>query len=83
MEDIQMVLQWVNQNSEQYKIDVTRIGISGDPAGGHLIALYALTQDKNYVTGGSAPPRVYAIAPMLVVIPLKALTLQRQDVKTQ
>ncbi len=64
MEDIQMVLQWVNQNSEQYKIDVTRIGMSGHSAGGHLIALYALTQDKNYIAGGSSVPRVYAIAPM-------------------
>jgi acetyl esterase/lipase len=64
MEDIQMLLQWVNQNSEQYKIDVAHIGMSGHSAGGHLVALYALTQDKNYIAGGSTLPRVYAIAPM-------------------
>ena len=64
MEDIQMVLQWIHQNSEQYKIDVAHIGMSGHSAGGHLIALYALTQDKNYIECGSALPRVYAIAPM-------------------
>ena len=64
MEDIQMVLQWVNRNSEQYSIDITRIGMSGHSAGGHLIALYALTQDKDYIAGGSTLPRVYAIAPL-------------------
>jgi acetyl esterase/lipase len=64
LEDFQMVLQWVHQNSGQYRIDVTRIGMSGHSAGGHLIALYALTQDKNYIAGGSALPRVYAIAPL-------------------
>jgi acetyl esterase/lipase len=64
MEDIQMVLQWVKQNSEQYKIDTMHIGMSGHSAGGHLIALYALTQNESYITGGSTLPRVYAIAPM-------------------
>jgi acetyl esterase/lipase len=64
MEDIQMVLQWVKQNSEQYKIDTMHIGMSGHSAGGHLIALYALTQNENYIAGGSTLPRVYAIAPM-------------------
>jgi acetyl esterase/lipase len=64
MEDIQLVLEWVNQNSATYKIDVSRIGMSGHSAGGHLISLYALTQDKNYVAGGTTLPRVYAIAPM-------------------
>jgi acetyl esterase/lipase len=64
MEDIQMVLRWANLNSGQYKIDISCIGMSGHSAGGHLASLYALTQDKNYIAGGSALPRVYAIAPM-------------------
>lgn len=82
MEDIQMVLQWVNRNSEQYRIDVTRIGMSGHSAGGHLIALYALTQDKNYAVGGTTLPRVYAIAPMAGGFTLEGINItspRRED----
>jgi len=75
MEDIQMVLQWVNQNSQQCKIDVTRIGMSGHSAGGHLISLYALTQDKNYIVGGSTLPRVYTIAPMAGAFTLEGIDI--------
>jgi len=64
LQDFQMLLQWVNQNSEQYRIDVTRVGMSGHSAGGHLIALYALTQNKNYIAGGNVLPKVYAVAPL-------------------
>jgi acetyl esterase len=64
LEDIQMVLQWAKQNSEQYKIDTAHIGMSGHSAGGHLVTLYALTQDKDYIINGSELPKVYAIAPM-------------------
>jgi acetyl esterase/lipase len=64
LEDFQMVLRWVKQNSEQYRIDTAHIGMSGHSAGGHLVALYALTQNEDYITNGSTLPRVYAIAPM-------------------
>jgi acetyl esterase/lipase len=64
LEDMQMVLQWAKQNSEQYKIDTAHIGMSGHSAGGHLVALYALTQDKDYIINGSELPKVYAVAPM-------------------
>ncbi len=64
LEDFQLLLQWINQHAQQYRIDTTRIGMSGHSAGGHLIALYALTQDKNYIAGGSLLPRAYAIAPL-------------------
>ena len=64
LEDMQMVLQWAKQNSEQYKIDTTHIGMSGHSAGGHLVALYALTQEKDYIINGSRLPKVYAVAPM-------------------
>jgi acetyl esterase/lipase len=64
LEDIQTVLQWAKQNSEQYKIDTAHIGMTGHSAGGHLAALYALTQDKDYISNGSGLPKVYAAAPM-------------------
>jgi acetyl esterase/lipase len=64
LEDIQTVLQWAKQNSEQYKIDTAHIGMSGHSAGGHLAALYALTQDKDYIANGNDLPKVYAVAPM-------------------
>jgi acetyl esterase/lipase len=82
MEDIQMVLQWVKQNSEQYGIDTAHIGMSGHSAGGHLIALYALTQNESYITGGSTLPRVYAIAPMAGGFTLEGINItsaRRED----
>jgi acetyl esterase/lipase len=82
MEDIQMVLQWASRNSGQYRIDVTRIGMSGHSAGGHLSSLYALTQDKNYIADGSTLPRVYAIAPLAGGYTLEGINItssRRQD----
>ncbi len=64
LEDIQMVLQWAKQHSEEYRIDTARIGMSGHSAGGHLCSLYALTQDKNYIPSGNSLPKAYAIAPL-------------------
>ena len=82
LEDIQTVLQWVKQNSEQYKIDTAHIGMSGHSAGGHLSALYALTQDKNYIANGSEVPRVYAIAPMAGGYTLEGVEITYKREKT-
>ena len=68
-----MVLQWVSQNAENYSIDTTRIGMCGYSAGGHLVALYSLTQDTNYIDGGSTLPRVYAIAALAGVYTLQGI----------
>jgi acetyl esterase/lipase len=64
LEDFQLLLQWISQNALQYRIDTARIGMSGHSAGGHLISLYALTQDKNYIAGGNTLPKVVAVAPL-------------------
>jgi acetyl esterase/lipase len=61
MEDIQMVLLWVEQNSQKFKIDISNIGMAGYSAGAHLAALYALTQDENYIEDGNTLPKVSAV----------------------
>ncbi len=78
LEDFQMLLQWVNQNSARYRIDVTHIGMSGHSAGGHLTALYALTQDKSYIADGNALPKVYAVAPMAGGFTLQGINITNE-----
>jgi acetyl esterase/lipase len=82
LEDFQLLLTWVNQNAQRYRIDVTRIGMSGHSAGGHLTALYALTQDKDYIVGGSTLPKVYAVATLAGGFTLDGINItsdRRQD----
>jgi acetyl esterase/lipase len=82
LEDFQLLLQWVKNNAAEYRIDATRIGMSGHSAGGHLTALYALTQDKSYIAGGNTLPRVYAIAPMAGGFTLEGINItseRRED----
>jgi acetyl esterase/lipase len=50
---------WVKDHAEEYKIDPTRLGLTGASAGGHLASLVALTcDDKSSVkaTGVFFPP---------------------------
>jgi len=82
LEDIQTVTQWAKQNSEQYKIDTAHIGMTGHSAGGHLSALYALTQDKDYIVNGSEAPKVYAAAPMAGGYTLEGIEITWKREKT-
>ncbi len=78
LEDFQLLLRWVKENAAQYRIDVTRIGMTGHSAGGHLIALYALTQDMKYISDASALPHVYAIAPMAGGFTLQGINITNE-----
>lgn len=41
MEDINLTVEWVLKNAETYGMDIGRMFMVGDSAGGHLAALYA------------------------------------------
>lgn len=71
LEDIQSVLLWAKDNASQYNINTSKVGMTGHSAGAHLTALYALTQDKGYVAGGSSAPQVLVAAPMAGVYSLE------------
>ena len=43
MEDINDAYQWILKNADRYNFDVTRIGVGGGSAGGHLSAIFAQT----------------------------------------
>jgi acetyl esterase/lipase len=52
-------VQWVKDHSAEYKIDPTRLGLTGASAGGHLASLVALTADEKTAvkaTGVFFPP---------------------------
>ena len=45
LEDIQRAVQFVRYHAARYKIDPTRLGITGTSSGGHLALLTALSKD--------------------------------------
>ncbi len=42
IEDVETAIRWVKAHAAEYKIDPKRIAISGESAGGHLVALAAV-----------------------------------------
>jgi acetyl esterase/lipase len=44
--DVRAAVQFLRAQGEQFNIDGTRLGLTGDSAGGHLAALVALAGDK-------------------------------------
>ncbi len=43
LEDCKCVIRWVRANAEKYGVDPGRIGVMGESAGGHLVALLGVT----------------------------------------
>jgi len=43
LEDCKCVIRWVRANAEKYGVDPDRIGVMGESAGGHLVALLGST----------------------------------------
>jgi alpha-L-fucosidase 2 len=39
VEDVEAAVRWVKQHAREYKVDVKRIALMGESAGGHLVAL--------------------------------------------
>jgi acetyl esterase/lipase len=49
LDDSLAAVDWIRKNGARYGIDVKRIGVSGESAGGHLAALVALQKNKPIV----------------------------------
>lgn len=49
--DCKAAVRWVRANSEQYGFDPTRIGAWGSSAGGHLVAMLAVSGDSPELEG--------------------------------
>lgn len=45
-QDVRAAVQFIRSKAETYKVDPDRIGMMGDSAGGHLVALHALAHDE-------------------------------------
>lgn len=56
LDDVLTAVRWVKAHAAEYRIDPDRIGLSGESAGGHLVALAAIRAD----TGA----RVAAVIPI-------------------
>src|SRR5947209_1075461 len=39
VEDVEAAIRWVRANADKYKVDVNRIVLIGESAGGHLVAM--------------------------------------------
>ena len=51
MQDFQAAIRWLRGNAKTYGTDAGRIGVWGDSAGGHLVALLGVAGG-----GGAFPP---------------------------
>lgn len=54
-EDVETAIRWVKSHARDYKVDVTRIAIIGESAGGHLVS-YAGTRAKGDTSVAAVVP---------------------------
>lgn len=47
VEDLETAIRWVKQNAAAYRVDPRRIAMSGESAGGHMVALAAMRADES------------------------------------
>jgi acetyl esterase/lipase len=66
IEDVETAIRWVKANAAKYRVDPRRIALSGESAGGHLVALAAVRADET--------TRLAAIIPFYGVFDLVAMT---------
>jgi len=45
--DAQLAVRWVRDHADEYRVDPNRVGVFGDSAGGHLVALLGTWPDRN------------------------------------
>ena len=66
IEDVETAIRWVKTHAAKYRVDPRRIALSGESAGGHLVALAAVRAD--------ASTRLAAIVPIYGVFDMVAMT---------
>ncbi|MDO8544761.1 MAG: alpha/beta hydrolase [Opitutaceae bacterium] len=64
IEDVETAIRWVKAHAAGYRVDPRRIALSGESAGGHLVALAAVRADES--------TRLAAIVPFYGVFDLPA-----------
>lgn len=69
VEDVETAIRWVKAHATEYRIDPKRIALSGESAGGHLVALAAVRAD--------ATTRVAAVVPFYGVFDMVAESRRR------
>ncbi len=77
LQDVKAAIRFLKSNASDYHLDVKRIGICGESAGGHLALLAALTQPDDGLDGdvpkGAPSSEVHAVANVFGPTDLTAL----------
>jgi len=68
-DDARTALVWLLRNSEQLKIDPTRVAVSGQSAGGHLALLLAFAGSKSIKGAGSPKLPPEAVKAVIAMYP--------------
>jgi alpha-L-fucosidase 2 len=74
IEDVESAIRWVKAHAREYRVDPKRIALSGESAGGHLVALAAVRAD--------ASTRLAAIVPFYGPFDLAAMATPGAKVRT-
>jgi len=56
LHDVKAALRYLRLHATELRVDVTRVGVWGESAGGHLAALLALTADRDDLEGDVGVP---------------------------
>ncbi|MCX6953720.1 MAG: alpha/beta hydrolase [Verrucomicrobia bacterium] len=72
VEDVETAIRWVKAHAAEYHIDPRRIALSGESAGGHLVAMAAVRAD--------ATTRVAAVVPFYGVFDMVAEAKRRPTI---
>ncbi len=72
LEDVETAIRWVRAHASEYKVDVTRLVLIGESAGGHLVSLAGIRSK-----GDTA---VAAVVPFYAPHDLELRARQRKDV---
>ncbi len=68
VDDVKAAIRWMRANAAKYQVRADRIGATGLSAGGHLVALLAVTPDRSFYEDSNPYPgvsaSVQAVAPM-------------------
>ena len=69
VEDVETAIRWVKKHAAEYRVDVSRIALSGESAGGQLAALVAVRADDS--------TRVAAVVPFYGLFDFETETKRR------
>ncbi len=67
VEDVETAIRWVKAHAAEFRVDPRRVALSGESAGGHLVALAAVRAD--------ASTRLAAVIPFYAPLDLAAMTV--------